>query len=146
MEALLMARRLAIIVAGIAFQDAFWAVVACLSTYIVMWKVIIVWKPYATQGSQFDARLVQAVILLLLVRIGTFCMWALYFFLIIAVSSYHPRAAVQLLMLARLNGNFPPRFLLALEIAWCFLYFSTMSHIAVACIVSCITTLGELCT
>lgn len=68
MEALLLGRKLAVILAGIAFQDAFWAVVACLSTYMLVWKVLIVWKPYATQGSQFDARLVQAVILLLLVQ------------------------------------------------------------------------------
>lgn len=62
-----MARRLGVIVAGIAFQDAFWAVIACLSTYVIMWKALIRWKPYSTQGSQFDARLVQGVILLLLV-------------------------------------------------------------------------------
>lgn len=70
-EAVLLARKLAVIVAGIAFQDAFWAVVTCLSSYILMWKVLIRWKPYATQGSQFDARLVQAVILLLLVPLCT---------------------------------------------------------------------------
>lgn len=67
MEAVLITRKLAVIVLGVAFNDSFWAVVACLTTYIVMWKVLIRWKPYATQGSQFDARLVQAVILLLLV-------------------------------------------------------------------------------
>lgn len=53
------------IVAGIAFQDAFWAVVACLISSIAAWKLLIRWKPYATQGGQFDARLVQAVIVLL---------------------------------------------------------------------------------
>lgn len=68
MEALLLARKLAIIASGIAFQDAFWAVIACLATYGPMFKILIHWKPYATQGSQFDARLVQSVILLLLVR------------------------------------------------------------------------------
>lgn len=72
LEALLLLRKWAVIVAGIAFQDAFWAVVACLSSYIPMWRLLIRWKPYATQGSQFDARLVQAVILLLLVWLSSF--------------------------------------------------------------------------
>lgn len=68
MEVLVFSRKLAVVVVGLAFQDSFWALIACLSSYILLWKIMIVWKPYATQGGQFDARLVQAVICVLLVR------------------------------------------------------------------------------
>lgn len=63
-----MARKLAVIVAGIAFQDSFWALIASLFSFVVVWRLLVRWKPYATQGNQFDTRLVQGIILLLMVR------------------------------------------------------------------------------
>lgn len=147
MEFLLLARKVVLIVAGITFQDSFWVLIACISSYALMWMVLIRWKPYATQGSQFDARFVQAVILMLLVRHPevlrfNWSHWNVHGFVMLnfrfgfLLFLLPPRVALQLLMLARSSDNIPGRVLLWLEAAWCTLYFATIAYLSISCFVS----------
>lgn len=137
MELLLLVRKLAVIVAGIALRDAFWTLVACLLSYAVLWKLLVRWKPYATQGSHFNARLVQAVILLLLVWRASRCGCRdMLYHVGVGFKLLSLLRVFQLAMVARLSGNIPVGLLVVLEGAWCALYFLTLAFLANACVVS----------
>ncbi len=69
-ELVLLCRKWGIMVAGVLMRDAFWALVVSLIMFAASWALIVHWKPFATHGSQFDARLVQVMMLLLQVLNG----------------------------------------------------------------------------
>lgn len=65
MEAVLQGRKWALVVAGVALHDSFWALVLSVPTYILVWSCAVHWKPFATPNSQFETRFVQVPMLLL---------------------------------------------------------------------------------
>ena len=54
-------------VAGISLRGSYWTLLACVFMYGLIYFMIVRWKPFSME-SQFDARLVQVVLLLFAVR------------------------------------------------------------------------------
>jgi hypothetical protein len=72
-ELLLLLRKWAIMVAGISFKSAYWVLLVCVLVHIVVWIVLIRWKPFSTYGSQFHARATQVMLLLFMVTAISMC-------------------------------------------------------------------------
>ncbi len=68
-ELLLLFRKWAIMIAGISLKRAYLVLLVCVLAHVVIWIVIVRWKPFATYGSQFHARATQVLLLLFTVRI-----------------------------------------------------------------------------
>ena len=64
-ELLLLTRKWVILLPGVLFRDAFWSLVVSTVMFVIAWATIVRWKPFATHGSQFDARLTQVALLVL---------------------------------------------------------------------------------
>ena len=68
-ELLLLLRKWAIMIAGIALKSMYWVLLVCVLLHVVIWIVIVRWKPFSMYGSQFHARATQVLLLLFTVRI-----------------------------------------------------------------------------
>ena len=72
-ELLLLLRKWAIMIAGITLKNAYWVLLVCVLVHVVVWIVLIRWKPFSTYGSQFHARATQALLLLFTVTVTSMC-------------------------------------------------------------------------
>ncbi len=66
-ELVLLLRKWLIMIAGISFQSAYWALLVCVLLHVALWFVLVRWKPFATYGSQFHGRSTQVLLLLFMV-------------------------------------------------------------------------------
>jgi hypothetical protein len=61
-ELVLLSRKWVIVLAGLWLGSAYWLLLVCVLLHILLWAIIVHWKPFATYQSHMHARRTQLLL------------------------------------------------------------------------------------